>query len=221
VNQLAHAIEQLHQADRQLLSLEPRPLPVPLRGLEAVVAGTVSALRDRDWWVPGLRERAGAVLRGVEIDQLARGTGGSRQHRVAPIHPSPALRALHAVGIALADPGCAAVVHLGIGSAADGAFHEALNLAALLRPDVVFVVAVHPLGDDAPVGPQLAARPVDLARAFGLPAMEVDGSRAPAVHEAVRQALGQGGPHLIEARLHPGADLRARAGATPPEQELP
>lgn len=202
---VADAIARLEEADRALNAAHPKPFPVPVTGLEAVVAGSVLALEREDWWVPGLRERVGAVLRDVPLERIVDGLAGAGPYRVAPPTPSPALRALHAVGLALADRAHAVLVHLGIGSAADGAFHEALNLAALLRPNVLFVVAVHPLGDDAPLGPQLAASVADLARAFGLPATEVDGMDGTAVRDAVAAARSAGGPALIEARLVPGA----------------
>lgn len=197
---LVEAIARVQQAD-EVLAKDGKPFPVPVRGLEAVVAGAVTALRRGDWWVPGLRERAGAVLRDVPVDRLVDGTQGAKPYKVAPPTPSPALRALHAVGLAQSDRDQVALVHLGVGSAADGAFHEALNLAALLGPSVIFLVAVHPLTGDAPVGPQLAASPAKLAEAFGIPAAIVDGKDAQAVHDAVVAAREAGGPRLIEARL--------------------
>lgn len=204
---LVEAIERLRDADRALAEQGVSPFPVPVSGLEAVVAGAVTALEQGDWWVPGLRERVGAVLRDVPIERLVDGLAGARPYRVAPPTPSPALRALHAVGIACGSPEGCTLVHLGIGSAADGSFHEALNLAALLRPNVVFLVAVHPLGNEAPVGRQLATSPVRLAKAFDIPAVEVDGSDASAVHRAVAEARKAGGPAVVEARLVPGVDL--------------
>jgi len=203
------AIEELQRADHALNAAGPKPFPLPVTGLEAVVAGAILALERGDWWVPGLRERVGAVLRDVPVERLVDGHAGARPYRVAPPTPSPALRALHAVGIACAQPESVTLVHLGIGSAADGAFTEALNLAALLQARVIFLVAVHPLGNEAPVGKQLASTPRQLAKAFGIPTTEVDGSDASSVRRAVAEARKAGGPALIEARLVPGVDLVA------------
>ncbi|MDX1385323.1 MAG: thiamine pyrophosphate-dependent enzyme, partial [Thermoanaerobaculia bacterium] len=133
--------------------------------------------------------------------RLIDGLTGAKPYRVAPGAGSGALRALYAVGLASADPERCAVVHLGIGSASDGSMHEALNLAALLRANVVFVVAVHPLDGDAPLGKQLATSPNTLAEGFGIPVTEVDGTDADAVFRAVRAAREAGGPHLVEAQL--------------------
>lgn len=196
---LSDAIARIRQADAALAE-RGTPFPVPATGLEAVIAGAVTALGRGDWWVPGLRERVGAVLRDVPLERLYDGLRGARPYKVAPPTPSPALRALHAVGLGLSGEGTA-LVHLGIGSASDGAFHEALNLAALRSADVIFVVAVHALGDDAPVARQLATTPARLAEAFDIPVEVVDGTDAEAVHAAVAAAKARGGPSLVEARL--------------------
>lgn len=205
---LARSIVTLQNADRSLAGV----FHVPVTGLEAVVAGALAALSKGDWWVPGMRERAGAVLRGVPESRLGDPVRGAKPYKVAPVCTSPANRALHAVGLAHAS-GRTTLVHLGVGSISDGAFTEALNLAALFAAPVIFLVAVHPLGGDAPVGRQSAASPSALARAYGLSVLEADGSRAESVQAAVAAARSQGGPHLVEAQLEPGADLVALAGS--------
>ena len=207
---LAQDITALREADAALAAAAPTPFPLPVTGLEAVIVGSLAALSRGDWWVPGLRERVGATLRDVPVDRIADGFRGARPYKVAPPTAAPALRALHAVGLAQAT-GSPVLVHLGIGSVSDGAFTEALNLAALTGAPVIFVVAVYPLGEGAPVGPQAMATPVALAKAHGIATTAVDGSRAAKVRAAVAKALTKGGPHLIEARLEPGADLVARA----------
>ncbi|MEQ1506174.1 MAG: thiamine pyrophosphate-dependent enzyme [Myxococcota bacterium] len=201
------ALAAVRDADAALAALDPTPFPLPVGELAAVVAGAVSALGRGDWWVPSVRERVGAVVRGVPVERLRHGLLGARPFKVAPPGGSPAVRALIAVGLAHADPTGGALVHLGIGSASDGAFHEALNLAALLRPNVVFVVSVHPLTGDAPLGRQLATTPAALATAFGIDAVVIDGSDAAAVHAAVTAARAVPGPHLIEARLRVGQEV--------------
>ena len=201
------AIERVQDADRQLNASDPAPFPLPIIGLEAVVVGTVLALEGGDWWLPGLRERIGGVLRETPVDRLRDGHAGAKPYKIAPPNAAPALRALYATGLGLDGFAC---VHLGIGSAADGAFHEALNLAALRQSHVCFVVAVHPLGDDAPLGPQLAAEPARLAAAFGISSTVVDGNDVAAVHAAVLGARSASGPYLIEARLTPGEDILER-----------
>ena len=171
----ATVLERVREADAQLQASNPTPYPLPVGERLPVVAGTVAALESRDWWVPGLRERAGAVVRDVPLDRLVDGHAGARPYRVAPPGASGALRALYAVGLAAAGPDRCVAVHLGIGSTSDGAFHEALNLAAMFQAPVIFVISVHPLDGDAPLGRQLAASPAKLAAAFGISVTEVDG----------------------------------------------
>jgi len=198
------ALAQVLEADDQLIASEPRPFPLPVVGLQSVVVGALSALDASDWWVPGLRERVGAVLRGVPVARLVDGQAGARPYKVAPPGPGVASRALTAVGLAQAS-GRPTLVHLGIASTADGAFHEALNLAAALGAPVIFLVAVHPLDGAAPLPRQLHASPSALAEAFGLATAVIDGNAASSVHDAVAAAKAKGGPHLIEAKLDPAA----------------
>ena len=199
MSDLANAIERVREASHSL-DAAGSPFPLPIGDLAPLVAGTVSALERSDWWVPSLRERAGAVLRDVRVEALSDAFAGSRPYKVAPPSAGPALGALTGVGLALALESGVAVVHLGIGSLSDGAFHEALNLAALTQAPVVFVVAQRDLDDGAPVGPQVAADPMALAHAFGVTTSTVDAHDAPAVHAAVRAAR-EATPHLVCATL--------------------
>jgi TPP-dependent pyruvate/acetoin dehydrogenase alpha subunit len=154
----------LREADAALAS--SGAFHVPVGGVAPIVEGALSGLERGDWWVPGLRERAGGALRGAPTERLHDPSAGARPYKIAPASPSPALRALYAVGLALGSDRCA-LAHLGIGSVSDGAFTEALNLGALHRARVILLVAVHPLDGDAPLGPQTAASPAALARAYG------------------------------------------------------
>lgn len=194
------ALERVRAAEGALLAAGPTPWPLPLGDLEPVVVGAVLALRDGDWWVPGQRERVGAVLRDVPVERLIDGLQGARPWRVAPGDLSPALRALYAVGLWLAHPEAGVVVHLGSGSLADGALHEAVNLASLRGARVVFVVAERDL-TGAPVPPQSAADAPAVAAAFGVPTLTVDGRDAAAVQQAVGASLAGTGPSVVAARL--------------------
>lgn len=197
---LAAAIEQVRSAADSLLGASALPLPV--QGLEAAIAGVAAALPEGAWWVPGPRERCGAVLFDLPVDRLERALDGAAPYRIAPVSTAPALRALHAVGLAHAT-GKHAVVHLGVGSVADGSFAEALNLAALLQAKAVFVVAEHPLDGDAPLGPQSAAGTTALAQAHGLDVFPANGNDATSVRDAVSAAANVGGPAVVVATLAP------------------
>lgn len=190
----------LREADAALAALGPVPFHLPVHGLESVVEGAIGGLEAGDWWIPGLRERVGAALRGVAVDKLVDPRRGARPYKVAPSDGTPANRALIAVGLAIASGGVA-LVHLGIGSMSDGAVAEALNLAKLRAVRVIFLVAVHPLTADAPLPTQTASSPARLAEAYGVPAVVVDGQSTEAVRAAVAEARASDGPVLIEARL--------------------
>lgn len=99
--------------------------------------------------------------------------------------------------------GAIAVAVTGEGAANQGAFHESLNLAALWKLPVVFVVEDNDWGisvprDSATAVPSNATR----AAAYGIPGERVEENDVEAVHaaagRAVERARSGGGPSLIE-----------------------
>ena len=93
---------------------------------------------------------------------------------------------------------------LGSASTASGSFHEALNAASLTNAPVIFLVSVMPLGDDAPVGPQLSTSPARLAAAFDVNVLEVEPT-VNDVQSAVSKARKSGQPTLIQVLLESSA----------------
>jgi acetoin:2,6-dichlorophenolindophenol oxidoreductase subunit alpha len=99
------------------------------------------------------------------------------------------------------------VCFFGDGAAAEGSFHEALNLAGLWKLPVVFIcennvyAGAQRYEEHAPV-PHMA----DRAAAYGMPGEIVDGNDALAVFQAVAQAreraLAGEGPTLIECKTY-------------------
>ncbi len=208
---MREALSQVRAADQDLQASSPTPFAVPARGLEAIIAGGYMGIEKTDWVLPGLRERVGAVLRGCPADRLVDGHAGCRPWRVAPVTTSPAARMLHACGLAMAYPDDAVLCFLGEGSASCGAFHEALNFAALHHLRVLFLAHAWQRGDDAPYAEQLAGSLSHHAMAFGIKARNVDGGLINQVLSAVSEARAAGGPRFIEAHLTPGEDPLARA----------
>lgn len=111
------------------------------------------------------------------------------------------------------------VCFFGDGALEEGAFYEAINIAALWSLPVVYVCENNSLGalgqkaGEYP-GSTIAARDLgDLARVFGVPAISVDGTDVGAVHLAMQDALQRArsgaGPTFIEARTvrWPGTSL--------------
>lgn len=171
-----------------------QPASAGVRGMEALVEGVMAATPKKAWVFPGRRERGAAILRGADAERLAE----ARPYKVVPPGESPAVRALEAVGVALA--GEPAVVFLGSGSVSYGAFHEALQLAAAHRAPVVFVVSWYP--GPGPFAPQLAVSPVALAAALGIATATANGGDAESVRAAV-SAVGSG-PALVLAEMPHG-----------------
>lgn len=112
-----------------------------------------------------------------------------------------------AVGVALAfklrrEPRVA-LTSFGEGAASTGAFHEAVNMAAVMKVPVVLVCENNGWALSTPPEREFAtAAIVDRAPAYGIPGVQVDGNDVEAVHAAVAEAAARaragGGPTLIE-----------------------
>ncbi|WP_229068484.1 thiamine pyrophosphate-dependent enzyme [Actinoplanes sp. DH11] len=187
-------------------------------GQEAVAAAVTLALAEEDWLFPTYRDTAAVVLRGVDPVQavtLLRGDWhhgwDPGAHRVAPLATPLATQTAHAVGLAhaaaLAGDDLAVLALIGDGGTSEGDFHEAVNLAAVFRSPVVFLVQNNGYAISVPLSRQSAAP--SLAHkgiGYGVPGVLVDGNDALAVHRVVDEALTRarrgGGPSLIEARTY-------------------
>ncbi|MBS1673315.1 MAG: thiamine pyrophosphate-dependent dehydrogenase E1 component subunit alpha [Actinobacteria bacterium] len=96
-----------------------------------------------------------------------------------------------------------AVAVAGEGAANQGAFHESLNLAALWKLPVVFVVEDNDWGISVPRAASTSvASNADRAAAYGMPGVRVEGNAVEGVWEAVGAAVTRArageGPSLIE-----------------------
>jgi pyruvate dehydrogenase E1 component alpha subunit len=100
-----------------------------------------------------------------------------------------------------------ALTFFGDGATNIGTFHEALNMAAIWRAPVVFIITNNLYGEYSPLR---ATTPIDdLARRadpFGMPGIIVDGQDIDAVHattsEAVERARSGEGPSLLEMKTY-------------------
>jgi pyruvate dehydrogenase E1 component alpha subunit len=91
----------------------------------------------------------------------------------------------------------------GDGAVNEGAFHEALNMAAIYHLPVVFICENNQYGMSFPIQKAIAIERIsDRAAAYGMPGVTVDGNDILAVYqascEAVDRARNGGGPALIE-----------------------
>jgi TPP-dependent pyruvate/acetoin dehydrogenase alpha subunit len=194
-------------------------------GQEAIAAGFGVAMRSDDWTFCTYRGHAhtlarGASMAGVLGELMGRqcglmgGKGGSMHLTdvARGVMGSYAIIGAHlpiAVGAAWSaqyrGTQQVSVCFFGDGTTNIGAFHEALNLAAVWKLPVVFVCENNQYMEYTPIGAVTAVpRPAaDRASAYGLPAIVVDGNDPDVMYQVAQEALAKarsgGGPSLIEA----------------------
>ena len=196
-------------------------------GEEATVVGLMAALEPRDYLFTTYREHGYALARGLEPGRVmaelfgkATGVSGGRGGSMHLFDPRVRLLGGYgivggqippATGAALAltyrgpaGPDAEAVMCLlGDGTTAIGAFHESLNLAALWRLPIVYVIVNNGLGMGTPVE-RSAAEPDLFKRgcAYRIAGERVDGDDVLAVRDAARAMLArartQREPGLLE-----------------------
>jgi len=216
-------------------------------GQEAVATGFAEAMNKGDLSFCTYRGHAHTLARGVSVEKvlgelmqrdngLMRGKGGS-MHLTSEEHGVMGSYAIIGAHLPIA---CGAawraqykghkdvsVCFFGDGTTNIGAFHEALNFAAVWKLPVVFVcennlyMEYTPIGDVTAV-PHPAA---DRAASYGLERIIIDGNDADVVYRTAQKAYAKArageGPSLIEALTyrHSGHS-RADPAKYRPEGEL-
>jgi acetoin:2,6-dichlorophenolindophenol oxidoreductase subunit alpha len=216
-------------------------------GQEAVAAGFAAAMRADDYTFCTYRGHNHTLARGVPMapifaelfgraSGLLGGKGGSMhltsiEHGVMGSYAIVGAHLPIALGAAWSaqyrKSGQVAVCFFGDGATNIGAFHEALNMAAVWKAPVVFVCENNQYMEYTPIGAVTAvARPAaDRASAYGLEPIVVDGNDADAVHAVARTAIDRArdgaGPSLIEALTYRhGGHSRADPGKYRPDDEV-
>lgn len=204
--------------DRRAIALQRRGKLgtfAPMSGQEGVVVGSAFALdRDEDWVVPQYREQLAMLHWGLELGTYflqrqghPRGSTLPEHGRLFPQQVALAAHLPHAVGLAWGlrlqgRPGVAAC-YFGDGSTSEGDFHEALNLAGVVRAPVVFVCQNNQWAISTPVSHQTAGVIAERAAGYGFAGVRVDGNDVLAVYQATAEARARAaageGPTLIEA----------------------
>ncbi len=196
-------------------------------GQEANGAGIISALQPDDYILAGYREHGYALLKGLtpravmaelfgKATGCSKGKGGSMHMYSDELHliggqAIVGARLVMAAGIGFAiqyqEQQRVAVALFGDGAVDEGAFHEAMNLAALWKLPVVFICENNQYSMGMAVTkawsvPTLEPR----AAAYGMPYRAVDGMDLLAVREVVTEARARAvrgeGPTLIEANTY-------------------
>src|SRR5436305_9055145 len=182
---------------------------------EAVQAGATFALSDDDWIFPSYRESAIGLVRGMPVETVLQwwrghpsGWWSPADWNVASIAVPIATHVPHAAGLAwgkkLRGENVVAMAFFGDGATSEGAFHEGVNLAAVMNAPAVFVCNNNQWAISTPIDAQTRAETLaDKAIGYGIPGVRVDGLDVLAVYgaarEAVERARSGGGPTLIEA----------------------
>ncbi len=111
-----------------------------------------------------------------------------------------------AVASQLRDDGTVVVAFFGDGAAAQGAFHEALNLASIWQLPVIFFCENNGYSEFSPTRSQQAASLKRRAKGYALPYVPVDGNdvvaTATCMQDMVVAARAGGGPVLVEASTY-------------------
>jgi pyruvate dehydrogenase E1 component alpha subunit len=188
-------------------------------GQEASVVGSAWALDPaRDWIVPQYRELPALVRHGYPLANFIRyfqgnPAGGAIPDgvKMMPIQISIAAQLPQAVGLAwglkLQREDAVVLVYFGDGASSEGDFHEACNLAGLVRAPVVFFLQNNGWAISTPRRKQSAGRTLaERAPAYGFPGETVDGNDLFAVYETTARAVARArdgeGPTLIESLTH-------------------
>jgi pyruvate dehydrogenase E1 component alpha subunit len=216
-------------------------------GQEAIAAGFATAMNKGDLSFCTYRGHAHTLARGVPVEQvlgelmqrdngLMRGKGGSMHLTSEPhgVMGSYAIIGAHlpiACGAAwraqYKGHGDVTVCFFGDGTTNIGAFHEALNFAAIWKLPVIFVCENNLYMEYTPIGDVTAVEhpAADRASAYGLERVVIDGNDADVVYRTARAAYDKarsgGGPSLIECMTyrHSGHS-RADPAKYRPEGEL-
>jgi len=192
-------------------------------GQEAVAVGTAAAIEARDAMTTTHRGHGHFLARGADpkrvmAELFGRETGYSRGRGGSQMMMDPSIGFFGANGITggsipfatgvaldakLRDTGRVTVCFFGDGASNQGVFHETLNLAALWKLPVLFVVENNGYAMSTPTARGLANPHIaDRASAYGITGVSVDGNDFFAVRDCVAQhaavcRAGQG-PVLLE-----------------------
>ena len=216
-------------------------------GQEAVAAGFGAAMREDDYTFCTYRGHNHTLVRGVSMTGilgelmgrecgLLSGKGGSMHlmdvakgamGSYAIIGAHMPIAAGAAWSAQYRESGQVSVCFFGDGTTNIGAFHEALNFAAIWNLPVVFVCENNLYMEYTPIGDVTAVEhpAADRASSYGLEPVVIDGNDADVVYAVAQAALEKArsgkGPSLIEVLTYRhGGHSRADPGKYRPDEEV-
>ncbi|HLA77982.1 MAG TPA: dehydrogenase E1 component subunit alpha/beta [Vicinamibacteria bacterium] len=192
-------------------------------GQEAIAVGVTLALRPDDFLLPMHRNLGVFTARDVDLPRLFRQLlgrqGGFTKGRDRTFHFGHLEKGIVGMishlgamlpvadGLALASrlrgSDRVAAAFTGDGATSEGDFHEAVNLAAVWKLPVLFVIEANQWGLSTPSHEQFACKDLaDRGIGYGIPGVVVDGNDLLAVFRAVTEAAARArrglGPTLLE-----------------------
>ena len=201
---------------------------------EAIAVGAAAALRPDDFLAPIHRDLGAHLWRGLDPAEImasfvgkATGPTGGRDGTLhygrldlniynLPSHIPDNYPV--ATGAAFAfqyrDEDRVALAYCGDGSTSEGQFHEAVNIAAVMKLPCIFIVENNQYAYSTPVRLQTPTPNLSVkAQAYGIPGVTVEGTDVLAVYDATAEAVARAragdGPSLIEGttmRMHGHAE---------------
>lgn len=212
--------------ERMLLMLRQGQLTKWFSGIgqEAISVGAAAALPTESYILPLHRNLGVFTQRGVPLDRLigqflGKRSGftkgrdrsfhfGSRSHKLVGMisHLGPQLAVADGIGLAekLQGTGRPTLVFSGDGATSEGDFHEALNVAAVWKLPVIFLIENNQYSLSTPTSEQYALSSLaEKGPCYGIPTRKLDGNNVLEVYHAVKLAAEQmkadPQPVLIEA----------------------
>jgi len=216
-------------------------------GQEAVAAGVSQAMNADDYTFTTYRGHNHVLARGTPMtpvmaellgreNGLMHGKGGS-MHLLDVSHGILGAYAIIGAQLVIANGSAWSAQHrgtkqvtvcfLGDGATNIGAFHEALNLAAVWKLPVIFICENNQYMEYTAIGTVTAVpRPAaDRAASYGLEPIVIDGNDVEAVYHTAQTAIARArdgrGPSLVEAITYRhGGHSRADPGKYRPAEEV-
>ena len=196
-------------------------------GEEAIAVGVCEALNDDDYITSTHRGHGHLIAKGGDVERMyaelfAKATGynggkGGSMHMAALdlgiIGANGIVAAGLPIGLGVAFASQyqgndrVTICFFGDGATNEGAFHEAMNMAAILKAPMVFVCENNGYGEWSSAASTTSVTDiVDRAASYGIAGAMVDGMDIAAVHEASIEAIARArsgaGPTLLECKTY-------------------
>ncbi|MBS29530.1 MAG: acetoin dehydrogenase [Alphaproteobacteria bacterium] len=196
-------------------------------GEEAIGTGVCANLRDTDYILSNHRGHGHSIAKGADPESMMKelmgrvgGTSGAKggsmhiaDFSVGMLGANGVLADGLTMGVGAAQAICLrgvdaiVTVFVGDGTTNRGPFYEALNWAMVYELPILFVCENNGYASSTVTRSITAGEgPVARAKAFGMPAFDVDGNDVNAVDalaaDLIARVRGGGGPHFLHARTY-------------------